>query len=210
MKNKKIEETSKKKCNLVLSDSDEENIMPNDNDVDMSPEKNTPDINQKYTPLLRRKKSSKKLVSPTVSDTLDRCNISNRKACLIIGSTVKALGLQKNEVVVSEATIRRNRRKFREERADVIKSKFEPDCSLTLHWDGKLLPQLTGSEKTHRLAIMVSGGGIHQLLGIPTLDKGTGQCQANVVHEKVIEWNIKSNIGSLCFDTTAVNSGFGC
>ena len=52
-----------------------------------------------------------------------------------------------------------------------------------LHWDGKLMKDLTGDEKVDRLPILVSGFGINQLLSIPKLPSGTGKAVAEAVIE---------------------------
>lgn len=46
--------------------------------------------------------------------------------------------------------------------------KFKTDVPPILHWDGKLLPSVTdGKEKADRVAVVMSGGGIENVLGVP-------------------------------------------
>ena len=55
---------------------------------------------------------------------------------------------------------------------------------MIIHWDGKLLPSLTVTEKVDRLAILVSFEDKEQLLGVPVCD-GKGKGMAAVVHESL-------------------------
>ena len=54
---------------------------------------------------------------------------------------------------------------------------------LTVHWDGKLLEDITGKETVDRLPVLISGLGVDQLLGVPKLLAGTGEAMASAVHE---------------------------
>lgn len=45
---------------------------------------------------------------------------------------------------------------------------------MTVHWDGKLVLDLTGNEKVDRLPILVSTLGDTKLLDIPKIPAGTG------------------------------------
>ncbi|KYN11357.1 hypothetical protein ALC57_16486 [Trachymyrmex cornetzi] len=91
--------------------------------------------------------------------------------------------------------------------ADNIKKSFHPDVPLTVHWDGKLLPSLTSKNKVERLAISVTGEGVEKLLGVPAIALGIGKTQADVVYKTLQEWNLSDTVTSMCFDTTASNTG---
>lgn len=54
-----------------------------------------------------------------------------------------------------------------------LQEKFKANIPLTVHWDGKLLVDLTSKEQVDRLAIMVAGQGVSQLLGILNITSGT-------------------------------------
>ncbi|KAF0708425.1 Uncharacterized protein FWK35_00031509, partial [Aphis craccivora] len=58
---------------------------------------------------------------------------------------------------------------------------FKPDCPLTVHWDGKILPDITGKDNVDRLPILVSGDGVSKLLSVPKLESGTGEAISNAV-----------------------------
>ena len=79
------------------------------------------------------------------------------------------------------------RKKFREARHSEIQQNFNlNDCQeLALHWDGKLLPALTGVEKVERLAIIVTFQGKEQLLGVPEIQTSSGEEQAMAAYQAV-------------------------
>jgi len=84
-----------------------------------------------------------------------------------------------------------------------------PTGPLTIHWDGKILPALTGNDKVDWLwlAVLDSGNGVRKLLGVPKLPAGTGEAQANAVYQLIDDWQLTARIQSMCFDTTASNTG---
>ncbi|GBP26469.1 hypothetical protein EVAR_85971_1 [Eumeta japonica] len=71
-----------------------------------------------------------------------------------------------------------------------LKREFKINLPLTVHWDGKLLEDITGHETVDRLPILVSGQGIDQLLLVPKLDRGTGEACASAVHGTILEWGL--------------------
>ncbi|CAH0553153.1 unnamed protein product [Brassicogethes aeneus] len=69
----------------------------------------------------------------------------------------------------------------RKDRAEAIKSDFQNNLpgTVTVHWDGKLLPGLDErSSKEERLPILISFGEKEQLLAVPKLESSSGQDQA--------------------------------
>lgn len=88
-----------------------------------------------------------------------------------------------------------------------IKESFNPRVNLTIHWDGKIFSALTSKNKVDRLAVLVSGEGVSKLLGVPAITSGTGESQANAVYKLIEDWGLINRITSMCFDTTASNTG---
>lgn len=95
----------------------------------------------------------------------------------------------------------------RMEIAENIKTTFCLNSPAIIHWDGKLLPNITGHERVDRLPVIVTAGGKSQLLGVPCIDSGSGENQASAIYKLICEWNLSSKIGAMCFDTTASNTG---
>lgn len=91
-----------------------------------------------------------------------------------------------------------------------MKSSFQSELSI-IHWDGKLLPELTNlnSKKfVNQLPVLISSlTGECQLLGVPKLQGGTGQNQAEAVFNLLEEWGLHHCVIRTCFDTTAANNG---
>ena len=110
-------------------------------------------------------------------------------------------------MTLSRNSLQRARSANRESTAIYVKTSFEPKETLTVHWDGKLLPDLLGQEKVDRLPVLVTGTDTEQLLGVPKLTSGTGKAQAAAALSCLNDWNICDNVKGICFDTTASNTG---
>lgn len=128
-----------------------------------------------------RKRARINIITPSVAVALDRVQLSDRKATYLLAATAEGLGHKVEDININRSSIRRYREKSREEISKNLKEEFHTNCSLVVHWDGKLLPDLTGIEKVDRLPVIVSGLGIHQLLGVLKLNSGTGEAQAGAV-----------------------------
>lgn len=183
--------------NISLSSESSDSDLDSDSDSDSDFTVNTSTKKEKHI----------KLFTPELSAALDRTNTSDRNATYIIAATAAALGKDVKNVTLNRESIRLNRRKLRKESNRIIHDKFFTKSQLTVHWDGKLLSDLSGSDKVERTAILVTGIEIEKLLAVPKSTNSTGQTQANVVCEALDNWKLKDNITSMCFDTTASNSG---
>ena len=126
---------------------------------------------------------------------------------MIVFETSRALGHDPQVLALNRSTIRRKRQQYREAFALGIKEAFQPNTTLTVHWDGKLMPDLTGTEKVDRLPVLVSTMGDSKLLAIPKTLNGTGQAVAQAVHSSIREWKLENLIRAMCFDTTSSNTG---
>ena len=98
--------------------------------------------------------------------------------------------------------MRRARKLHRVELVTDIKSRFVPNIPLTVHWDGKLLPDITSREMVDRLPVLVSGADVQQLLGIPRIAAGYRRdAQKTAILQCLDDWNLRSKTKCLCFDT---------
>ncbi|GBP08757.1 hypothetical protein EVAR_69905_1 [Eumeta japonica] len=154
-----------------------------------------------------RKRGRVELVNSHLASSLDAAKLSDRKAAIVITSTLKSAGSDPIEFTVNRSSIRRQRQKHRKEIEELLKRELKTNLPLTVHWDGKLLEDITGHETVDRLPILVSGQGIDQLLSVPKLDRGTGEACASAVHGTILEWGLSDKVKCMCFDTTAVNLG---
>ena len=71
---------------------------------------------------------------------------------------------------------------------------FSPNAPLTVLWDGKLPPDLTGKKSVDRLPILVSFGEDTQLLSVPKIVAGTGEAQANAVYQALKDWSPQDSV----------------
>ncbi|KAK2709688.1 hypothetical protein QYM36_013384 [Artemia franciscana] len=88
-----------------------------------------------------------------------------------------------------------------------LKAEFQGNIPLLVHWDGKLIADLTSKDQFDQLPIMVSGKGVSQLLTVAKLTSGTGEPQAPAVYSAIEDWGITENIHAMCFGTTSSNTG---
>ena len=102
-----------------------------------------------------RKRGRLHIISSPLAAMLDRNLLSDRTAMMIIFESAKALGHDPEALALNQSTIRRLRRNYREAAANGVVGSFMPSTALTVHWDGKLMPDLTGREKVDRLPILV-------------------------------------------------------
>lgn len=154
-------------------------------------------------------RGSEEVVTEKLSVLLDRCSISDRDAVRIISATAEALGHDPQNLIISKSAIRLRRQQFRQQRTNLIKSRFRNSDleGAVVHWDGKLLPDLLSKRNVERLAILITCGNEEQLIGVPVLDNSTGITQAKAVFSAVEQWGAAEKIQAMCFDTTAVNTG---
>lgn len=124
------------------------------------------------------------IVSDNVALALDRTKTSDRSATHILAAASTSLGHDLDEVNLSHSTVRRAPRKVRETMAAQLKKSLRLANHLTVHWDGKLLPEMNNSrKKVDRLPVVVSGLGCDQLLGVPKVEHGTAVNHASSIME---------------------------
>ena len=139
--------------------------------------------------------------------SLDSTKTSSRSAVHTLSAAVHASGQKVDDYNINRSSIHRERQKHRLFMASKLKASFDPLTLLTLHFDGKLMMDLTGDAKMDRLSVIVSGNGVDQLLCIPKLSASTGEAMANAMFEAVESWGIKKHIKAISFDTTTSNTG---
>ena len=134
--------------------------------------------------------------------------LSHRGTCiaLVLTPAIQSLGHNPAEYQCSFSTIRKHRLEHRENTAKRLKGDFNPNVPLVIHWDGKLLEDITGREMVDRLPILISGG-IDYLLDVPKLNKGTGSATTDAVFNAAKSWGVLDKVKGTCFDTTASNIG---
>ena len=134
---------------------------------------------------LDKKINSKQIVTSEVTTVLDRVNVSDRKATMVIAAFNKHLGNESEEVTLLRSTVRRARKSNRQNYALQKRNDFVPTAPLLLHWDGKMLPGLTRvhADRENRVTVVVSWKNNEMLLGASLIPSGTGKDHANVCIE---------------------------
>ena len=120
-------------------------------------------------------------VSEGLAAALDRTKLSDRNATYIITAAAQSVGHNLSAIALYRESIRRARHELSEIAASEIQASFYPNCSLTVHWDGKRLPALMSKDLVDRLAVLVSGDGTMKLLRVPKLPNATGQSAATAL-----------------------------
>lgn len=195
------EDERKKQCHSVSSAS----LYVSD--AEMS----TDELDEEFSPpsSVKIEKRPANIISPQLASALDRTNVSDRDATYLLAATAQSLGHDIGNFNISRASIRRVRIANRTMAVQRLKEQFisHESHQLTVHWDGKLLPDITGHATVDRLPVLVSGHGIEQLLGVPKLNHGTGEETSNAVIHQLKEWVMIDRVKAMCFDTTASNTG---
>lgn len=155
------------------------------------------------------KRVRKEIISHRLSAALDKYKISDRDAVHLLTATAESLNVNTSEYIINRSSIKRAREKCREKLAVAIKSKFlNVDLKFgVVHWDSKLLPNLTRREKVDRLPVIITAPNVEQLLGVPQLLSGTGNEISSAVYDTLHDWNLLDQVEVFVFDTTASNSG---
>ena len=162
------------------------------------------------------------LKSPEVTGMLDRLIMTSNSAMGIFSAVIKASTINGqqadlNEFTCSTSTLRRTRNDNRGVLFQMSMDEFSDNKpkNLNLHWDGSQVSNMLG-EKDEYEAILVSGAPAYiegKLLAVSKMkdDEGnntsTGLAQFEVVREQVLLWDVKNQVKSLTFDTTASNTG---
>ena len=127
------------------------------------------------------KQGRKQVVTSVLAATLDRSMISYRATVYVIGETVLSLVQKFQPLALKRSNVRRDCSKHHKAIAAQIKDDFDPQFSLIVHWDGKLIPELVGAETVDRLLVIVTSNDQSQLLAVPNLQCGTGEAQAKAI-----------------------------
>ena len=141
-----------------------------DNDCPLVEEEDSDDSD--YNANIKKSKKSetilveipRKILTPSLSQTLDRSKTSDQAAMRVLSSTLKSFktvdgkNLDLNEITISRNSINRTRNIHREEISNAAKDQFKKNKPplAALHWDGKLMKDIM-NEEHETLAILISG-----------------------------------------------------
>jgi len=142
--------------------------------------------NAQIEPPTKKKKCRGKInfITPKLAGALDRCQLSIRDSVYVLQDTLEALNFNIDDYVINQTSIHRARESYRCERGELIKLQFKKSLPkyAVVHWDGKMLPDTTIRNATvERLPIVITSKNIEQILGVPKLERSTGEEQAAAV-----------------------------
>ena len=155
----------------------------------------------------KRSRARASAVTQQLAAALDRTRTSDRSAVHILRAAADAYSPIPSNLAVNRQSIRRHRRRVREDVAKEIRETFAPSVPLVVHWDGKIIADSTDVTAAERLPVLVSGDGVNKLLGVPRLPSGKGNDVATAVISCLEDWGIAERVVGMSFDTTASNTG---
>src|SRR5215469_12986321 len=150
------------------------------------------------------KRGRKKILTARLSVALDKCKVSDRDSVHLLTACVEALTLNPMEYNINRSSLKRNRETFRKQTTVDVKNEFK-GLNLNfviIHWDSKLLPDITGRKLVDRLPVISTGPNIEQILGVPELSSGKGNEIASAVYDTLQEWVLQDKVEAFVFDTT--------
>ena len=118
------------------------------------------------------RRATKNVVTPQLFMALDRTKVTDRSAAYVLTETVHSIGQDPKEYNINRTSIQRLPNLHQKSLAGTLKADFQTDCPLVVHWDGKLLRDLTTKQYVDRLPVIVTGNGVSQLLKVAKLPKG--------------------------------------
>ena len=192
------------KAQVAFESSSSDSTSEEDEDPVQGPSTKRPSIGEPSKPI---KRGYQHVLSQNLAATLDRNKVSDRAAVMLIGETARSLGQDIQPLALNRSSIRRQRLKQRKTSSKQIQDNFDPQFSVIVHWDGKILPDLTGTATVDRLPVLLSGNSVSQLLAVPKLPSGTGKDQSEAVFSVLKEWKLEEKVQGMCFDTTYSNTG---
>ncbi|KAG0713776.1 hypothetical protein GWK47_015469 [Chionoecetes opilio] len=101
--------------------------------------------------------------------------LTDRSATYVLTEAARCLGQNVEELNINRSSIRRQRLKHRAAMASKIREEFRSGTPLVVHWDGKLVMDLTTKEHVDRLPIIISGIGGAQLLAVAKFGQWHGR-----------------------------------
>ena len=143
-----------------------------------------------------------------IATTADARGISVRDRTALAASVANSFGLYLADTNINVNSAWRKGQSNRLSLAEKVKEDFVCPPRVALHWDGKTL-KVKGSQKSGRVCVYLSAideSKTKKLLAVPETKSGTGKAEAEVVENVLIDWQVKQQVDSLVFDTTASNT----
>ena len=122
--------------------------------------------------------------------TLDKCLITDRNATRIVLAVAEALNFDVRNLTLNKSSINSCRKIIRCKMAERIKEHMSgiPLRATVLHWDGKLVQEMSRVDKVDRLPIIITDGDFEKILSIPALESGSGRAQASAMLDVIYNY----------------------
>jgi len=158
---------------------------------------------------VKNKRGRKEIMTSRLASALDKCKVSDRDAVHLLIACAEVFNVDVKDYAINRSSIKRSRESFRYQISSEIKTAIHQLNldSVVVHWDSKILPNLTGTENIDRLPIIITAPNVEQLLGVPHLSSGTGKEISSAVYDTLKDWHLLEKVQAFVFDTTASNSG---
>ena len=156
-------------------------------------------------PKVRKKKID---VMGPISRTADARGISMRDRTALAASVANTIGVDLADTNISIHSAWKQAKSHRLRLAEKVKEDFVCPPRVSLHWDGKTLT-MKGNKKSGRVCVYLSAidaSKVKKLIAVPETKSGTGKAESEVVLKELKDWDIKEQVVSLVFDTTASNT----
>ena len=132
----------------------------------------------------------------------------DRQATFVLAATAQGLGHDIADININRSLIRRSRHRIRSEESQELRKTFQSTIALLeIHWDDKLLQDLTGKDMIDLLPVIIFGVKVNQLVRVAKITSSTGDAQTTAVFDLLKDWKPVDRTVSMCFDATASNNG---
>ena len=91
--------------------------------------------------------------------------VSDRMAPFLLATAAATFSQGVTEFTINQSSIKRKRTHLLVDMVETLNYLFKSSAPLTVHWDGKRLPQITGKDNVEPLFILIPQGEEDQLLG---------------------------------------------
>ncbi|XP_074100045.1 uncharacterized protein LOC141528084 [Cotesia typhae] len=143
-----------------------------------------------YVPQIPTTRAKINILTPELISALDRANVSSRNAMFIIAPVLSSVGVNVEDTTLSYRTIQRTRMLLRKDIAIGLKDNFKAHDKYVVHWDGKILNDISESKFVDRLPIILTAFGTEQLLGVPKMNSGSAENQTATILSTLNQWGI--------------------
>ena len=185
-------------------------------DVDSDYNENVKEMSRAKEPKIGQLNIPTNILQKTTLTSV-HCGISARAQTMSVADVLVKSGANLKDFKLSKSSANRYRKSEASKVAESVRESFtekleEIGRKFVLHFDGKLLQDITDSKKSvsERLAILLSSPSLEdpQLLGILPIKDGTGGEIVKGILDILQQWKVTSeHIVGLSYDTTASNSG---